>query len=124
METLNFIWMLFLTFLALAIVCGLAYFVFRIILPKLNVSLSSKSMIRIVDRIGLDSRKSLYIIEVADEYMLISVSENGVQMVSKLDNVSAKSAEEQISKPRAKQTHNNNFAEKISQLLNKKSGDK
>ncbi len=127
MDTLNFISMLFQTFVALALVCGLAYLVFRVIMPKLNVNYTSNSMIRVVDRIGLDARKSLYIIEVAEQYMLIAVSENGVQMVSELNSDSAKLAEEELAKVRSNQSGasiGSAFSEKLSQIIKKNQGDK
>jgi flagellar protein FliO/FliZ len=82
---LDVVWLLLQTLFALALVCGLAVLIFRYILPRLNVVSFNKSVVRIVDAASLDARKRLVVIEVAGKYMLIAVSENGVQMVSELD---------------------------------------
>ncbi len=92
-STLNFIWMMIQTIIALTVVCGLAYVLFRVVLPKLSFTGSSNSMVKIVDRIPIDARKSLCVIEVAGKWMLIAVSENGVQLVSELNSEAAALAE-------------------------------
>ena len=91
---MNFLTMLLETMLALGLVCGLAYLVFRIALPRLNAVRSANSMVRVVDRVGLDPRKSLYVVEVAGRWLLIGASEAGVHLVSELD---AKTAEAKAS---------------------------
>lgn len=119
----EFLWMMVQTFIALGLVCGLAYLIFRLILPRMNVNFSSNSMVRIVDRIAVDSRKSLCVIEVADKWMLIAITENGVQLVSELDKDSAILAETEIKKIRDEQSANafgSNFAEKLTELMKKK----
>lgn len=115
------------TFLALAIVCGLAYFLFRVVLPRLNVSFTSNSMVRIVDRVAIDARKSLCVIEVAGRWMLIAVSENGVEQICELDAASAKIAEAEIKKAKEEKSANafgNGFTDKILQLIKKNQGGK
>lgn len=121
----EFLWMMVQTIIALTVVCGLAYLMFRVVLPRFNFNYSSNSMVRVVDRISLDARKSLCVIEVAGEYKLIAITENGVELISDLDANSAKLAEAEIIKEREKQTANafgNGFANKLSQLMNKKEG--
>ena len=124
---LDFVWMMIQTFIALGFVCGLAYFLFRIVLPKLNVNFTGSSMVRIVDRVSLDAKKSLYVVEVADKWLLIAVSDTGVQLVSELDAASAQTAEVNLQKLQQEKSANllgNNFAEKVLQLVNKKQGGK
>lgn len=92
--------MLLQTVFALALVCGLAYLIFRIILPRLAVNFGSNNMVRIVDRIGLDARKNLFVIEVAGKWMLVASSESGVQLISELNPDEARLAEQEINKTR------------------------
>ena len=84
--------MLLQTVVALAFVCGLAYFIFRWLLPRLNVARAGGGMVRIVERAGLDARSHLYVIEVAGRWLLVSSSQAGVQLVSELDPKAAEDA--------------------------------
>jgi len=80
------------TAIALGLVCGLAILIFRYILPRLNIVSFNKSIVRIVDGASLDARKRLIVVEVAGKYMLLALSESGVQMVSELDGASVEQA--------------------------------
>jgi flagellar biogenesis protein FliO len=84
--------MLLQTVVALAFVCGLAYFIFRWLLPRLNVARAGGGMVRIVERAGLDARSHLYVIEVAGRWLLVASSQAGVQLVSELDPKAAEDA--------------------------------
>ncbi|HET6976022.1 MAG TPA: flagellar biosynthetic protein FliO [Pyrinomonadaceae bacterium] len=81
----NVIWMFFQTILALGFVCLLAYVALRVVLPRLNIATSGKTMVNVVDRTPLDQRRSLFVIEVTGRWLLIAVSEGGVQLISELD---------------------------------------
>lgn len=94
----DILWLLIQTLFALAVVCGLAILIFRYILPRLNVVSFNKSIVRIVDGATLDPRKRLMVIEVAGKYMLIALSESGVQLVSELDGESVEEAVAKIEK--------------------------
>jgi flagellar protein FliO/FliZ len=121
-NSLSFLWMLVQTIFALALVCGLAYLIFRVILPRLAVSYGSNNMVRVVDRISLDARKSLYVIEVAGKWMLVASSESGMQLISELDADSAKLAEEEIVKNRqlpANTAFGKSFADKLNEVINR-----
>jgi flagellar protein FliO/FliZ len=123
----SFLWMLVQTVFALALVCGLAYLIFRVILPRLAVNYGSNNMVRVVDRIGLDARKSLYVIEVAGKWMLVASSESGVQLISELDPDSAKIAEDEILQNRqlpANTAFGKSFADKLNEVINRKQGGK
>lgn len=85
-------WLLLQTFIALGLVCGLAILIFRYILPRINVVTFNKSIVRIIDGASIDSRKRLLVLEVAGKYMLVAVSENGVQMISELDGAAVEEA--------------------------------
>ena len=122
MSSLNFVWMLFQTFLALAFVCGLAYLIFRVLLPKFTTNFGANNMMRVVDRIGLDARKSLYIIEVTGRWFLVAASEGGVQMISELDAQTASEAERVIVEKRQLPntfTNGKSFQEKLNEVLNR-----
>ncbi len=84
--------MLIQTAFALALVCGLAILIFKYILPRFNIVSFNKSIVRIVDGASLDSRKRLVVIEVAGKYLLLAISESGVQTVSELDGTSVEEA--------------------------------
>lgn len=84
--------MLLQTIVALAFVCGLAYFIFRWLLPRLNVVRAGGGMVRVVERAGLDARNHLYVIEVAGRWLLVASSQAGVQLVSELDPKAAEDA--------------------------------
>ncbi len=79
------IWMFVQTILALGFVCLLAYVVLRVVLPRLNLATAGKNMVTVVDRTPLDQRRSLFVIEVTGRWLLIGVSEGGVQLISELD---------------------------------------
>lgn len=96
----SFVLMLLQTLLVLGLVCGLAYFVFRWVLPRLAVARAANSMVRVVDVVGLDARKRLYVIEVAGRWMLIASSEAGVQMLGELDAAAAQEAAREAERAR------------------------
>lgn len=131
MGNLSFLWMLVQTIFALVLVCGLAYLIFRVILPRLAVSYGANNMVRVVDRIGLDARKSLYVIEVAGKWMLVASSESGVQMISELDAEEARLAEQEILNKRMKPGAGaaggfggKSFADKLNEVISRKQGGK
>jgi flagellar biogenesis protein FliO len=126
----SFVLMLFQTLLALAFVCGLAYALFRWVLPRLQgvTGAGAGSMVRIVDRVGLDTRKSLYVIEVAGRWLLVASSESGVQLISELDATSAEEAAETIERMRPNfkgastnaTTPREAFADRFARLMSKR----
>lgn len=124
--TASFIWMLIQTMLALALVCGLALLLFRWVLPRLQLTPSgANSMVRVVDRVMLDARRSLLVIEVAGRWLLVSSSETGVQLISELDAAEAESAAEAIERLRPHlrdptASTRDALAERFSRLLNKR----
>jgi flagellar protein FliO/FliZ len=124
-NSLTFLWMLVQTVLALAFVCGIAYLIFRVILPRFAITHGGNSMIRIVDRLGLEARKTLYVIEVGGKYMLVAASEEGVQMISELDAEMAKELE--TSRMARNETsrldmNGRSFSQKLEELMGRKSG--
>lgn len=105
-------WMLIKTTFALVIVCGLAVLIFRYILPRLNVVSFDKSIVRVVDGTSLDARKRLIIVETAGKYMLLAVSESGVQLVSELESSAVEQAVADLEK-----TQNQNKKDTFSDTL-------
>ena len=94
-------WMFLQTMLALALVCGLAYFLFRWLLPRMQqVSGTDRSLVRVVDRVGIDARKSLLVIEVTGRWLLVATSEAGVHLISELDAASAEEAANELERLR------------------------
>lgn len=118
------------TVLALAFVCGLAYLIFRVILPRLSGvgAFSSNNMVRVIDRIGLEARKNLYVIEVAGRFLLIAASESGVQLIAELDAEAAAEAERELAQGRSAARSpvlGKSFADKLNDVLNnRKQGGK
>ncbi|MEA2174004.1 MAG: flagellar protein FliO/FliZ [Blastocatellia bacterium] len=97
----SFFLMLVQTLLALGLVCGLAYVIFRWVLPRLqNFGGAGNHLVRVVDRVGIDTRKSLYVIEVAGRWLLVASSEAGVQLISELDAANAEEAAEALDRQR------------------------
>ena len=119
--------MLLQTVVALAFVCGLAYVIFRWLLPRLNVARTGGRMVRVVERAGLDARSQLYVIEVAGRWLLIASSQAGVQLLSELDPQAAEDAAAELEERRptfggdaaAVKTA---FAERLTRALGKKRG--
>ncbi len=115
------------TFFALAIVCGLVYLIFRVILPRLSFNYSSNNMIRVVDRVAIDSRKSLCVVEVAGQWMLVAVTEKGVEKICDLDKDSAKVLEKEVKRSREKRNSavmGAGLVAKVTDMMSKKSGGK
>ncbi len=126
-NSLSFLWMLVQTILALLLVCGLAYVIFRVLLPRLTGNFSSNNMVRVVDRVGLEARKNLYVIEVTGRWLLISVSENGAQLISELDAADAARAEQEILKNRGLPPggqFGSSFADKFNEVMRRGRGGK
>jgi flagellar protein FliO/FliZ len=126
-NSLNFLWMLAQTIFALALVCGLAYLIFRVILPRFTTNYGLNNMVRVVDRVGLEARKSLYVIEVAGKWMLISSSESGITLVSELDAAKAKQAEEELNENRQPSVAKNlgkSFSDKLDEIMKRNQGGK
>lgn len=119
--------MLLQTIVALAFVCGLAYFIFRWLLPRLNVARAGGRMVRVVERAGLDARSQLYVIEVAGRWLLVSSSQAGVQLLSELDPKAAEDAAAEIEQSRPTfgadaAAVKSAFAERLARTLGRKGG--
>jgi flagellar protein FliO/FliZ len=121
------LWVLVQTIMALAFVCGLAYVIFRVIMPRLSAGFSSNNMVRIIDRIGLEARKNLYVVEVAGRWLLISSSDSGVQLIAELDAEAAAEAAQELARNRQSPKNpilGKSFADKLNDVINRKQGGK
>jgi len=77
------------------ITCLLAYLILGKMLPKLlqmtpagQVGLTAtapKGLIKLLDRLPLDAKRSLFIVKVEEEFFLVGVTEQSMQMLAKLD---------------------------------------
>lgn len=115
---LDIIWLLLQTVIALALVCGLAILIFRYILPRLNVVSFNKSIINVVDAAPLDARKRLVIVKTAGKYLLLGVSEGGIQLISELNGDEVESAVDGLQK--SDQASNNNTFSQVFDRLKRK----
>jgi flagellar biosynthetic protein FliO len=119
--------MLLQTIVALAFVCGLAYFIFRWLLPRLNVARAGGRMVRVVERAGLDQRSQLYVIEVAGRWLLVASSQAGVQLLSELDPKAAEDAAAELEQSRPTfggdaAAVKSAFAERLARTLGRRGG--
>lgn len=116
---LDIIWLLIQTAIALTLVCGLAVLIFRYILPRLNAVSFNKSIVHVVDGTSLDARKRLIIVEAAGKYLLLAVSESGVQMVSELDGAAVEQAVAETEKLQ-KENKKDSFTEVLERFWQKR----
>ena len=70
----------------LAGVLLLVYLLLHKGLGKLRNKLSHGRLIRVVDRVGLEPKKTLYVIEVAERYYLIGAGDQGLTHLATLDD--------------------------------------
>jgi flagellar biosynthetic protein FliO len=123
----NFFLMLLQTVLALGLVCGLAYVIFRWLMPRLSVVGRAGGMVRVVERAPLDQRNSLFVVEVAGRWLLVASSEKGVELVSELDAGAAGEAERAALEKRPTfgtdaAAVREAFADRLARVMNRKGG--
>lgn len=87
METgLSFGWLLVKTILAMAFILALAYVVIRYLFPLFRMGAQSRgSNIRIIDRAGLEPRRSLFIVRIGKKLALLGTSEQGISKLMDLE---------------------------------------
>jgi flagellar protein FliO/FliZ len=77
------------------VLCGivlLAYLLLHKGMGSLSAKLAQGRLVRVVDRIGLEPRKSLYVVEIAGHYYLIGTTDHGVSCLATLDGESNRAA--------------------------------
>ncbi len=84
---MSFGWLLVKTLLALGLILGLAVVFIKYLMPKMAFTLkqSANQKIKITERLPLDARRSLLIVEVEGKRSLIGLSENGFSHVMDLN---------------------------------------
>ncbi len=89
LEERSFISQLSQTLIALLVVCGILWLVGRFAISRLsNVRFgggSSGESIKIIEKLQIDPRTSLYLVEVGRARMLLGSGEKGIHLVSRLD---------------------------------------
>jgi flagellar protein FliO/FliZ len=80
---------LFRTLLVLGVVVGLVYVSLNYGLRKMmglrGVGASGGGMVKVVERIPLDAKRSLFVVEAAGEYLLVGGGEEGLSLISRLN---------------------------------------
>lgn len=85
-SSVDFTWLFLKMVFAMIFVIALAIVVIRFIIPKLtfNRGAAARSDLRIVDRVPLDGRKSLYVLQVEGRRLLVGASEHHVGFIAEL----------------------------------------
>lgn len=80
-------WTLIRTMLVLAMVIGLAWLTLNVGLRRLMgiKSTVGTSMVTVLERVALDQKRALFVIDVAGEVLLVGGSEASLSLISKLD---------------------------------------
>jgi flagellar biogenesis protein FliO len=79
-------YMLFNTLAALGLVVALIYVTLHLGARKLlKLGPQPGALVRVVERVPLDAKKSLYVLQAAGEYLLIGGTESSVALLGKLD---------------------------------------
>jgi flagellar biogenesis protein FliO len=84
------------SFFALGAVVILIYIILGKGLPRLlqlsptarrgMIAMPSRGLVEVIDRLPLDPRRSVYVIKVGSAYFLVGVADQGMTMLSKLDD--------------------------------------
>jgi len=82
----GFGWLLLQMILVLVAICALAYAVLRYGVRRFQAGPLGRSRgMRVVQRLGLEPRRSLYVVEIGKKYFVVGVGEGGVSLLSELD---------------------------------------
>jgi flagellar protein FliO/FliZ len=85
-EEIDFGMLLLRTFFFLALVCLLIYFLLRKVLPHLAQMPGLRNRtVKIIERLPLDQKKSLVVVEIQDKAFLLGCSENSINILMELD---------------------------------------
>jgi len=89
-SSIDFTWLFLKMVFAMIFVIALAIVVIRFIIPKLtfNRGASGRSDLKIVDRVPLDNRKSLYVLQVEGRRLLVGASDHYVGLIAELQEPS------------------------------------
>ena len=85
-EEIDFGMLLLRTFFFLALVCLLIYFLLRKVLPRVVQMPGLRNRtVKIIERLPLDQKKSLVVVEIQDKAFLLGCSENSINILMELD---------------------------------------
>lgn len=90
--SVDFTWLFLKMIFAMIVVIALAILILRYVVPRLGIhrGISRRTDFRIVDRIPLDARKSLFVLEVEGRRLLLGASDNHVGLVADLGEARTK----------------------------------
>ncbi len=77
----SLLWQLLRTAVALGIVCAIAYFGLKLFGARLAAR-GAGTVVKVVDQGRLDAKTTLYLVEVAGQYILVGVGDGGVQALT------------------------------------------
>lgn len=89
-------------FFVLSLVCLLVYLLLGKLLPRLMrvpQPTAPRGLMKVVDRLALDQRRSILVISVGQDYFLVGASEGGIHLISRLDTEALAPALESASRP-------------------------
>lgn len=100
-EELNLGWALFRTFIALAMVVALAYLLLNVGLRRLLGirAATGASVVTVLERVALDQKRSLFVVEAAGEVLLLGGAENSLSLITKLDRAHLEQAKTATAAP-------------------------
>ncbi len=85
-EEIDFGMLLLRTFFFLGLVCLLIYFLLRKVLPRIIQMPGIRNRtVKIIERLPLDQKKSLVVVEIQDKAFLLGCSENSINILMELD---------------------------------------
>jgi|GEM_PF-1170751 len=93
---MDIVWTLLQFILIFGGVCGLAWLSLRWLLPRIyGAQISKSDQIRLVDTYRFDARRSLLLVEVRGQSYLLAGSEQGIQLIARLEDHEPATANEQ-----------------------------
>jgi flagellar biogenesis protein FliO len=90
--SVDFTWLFLKTLLAMLVVIALAVVALRFLLPRLtlNRQIKGKTDFKILDRLPLDQKKGIYVVEVEGRRLLLGASEHYVGFIAELKALEGK----------------------------------
>lgn len=88
MQTIDFSWLFVKMLGALVVAVGLAIFVLRVVVPRLNWTqkLQQNSTFKILARTTLGHRSQLYLVKIGKKNIVLGANESGLHKIMELSN--------------------------------------
>ena len=84
-STPDFTWLFIKMVIGLVIVCGLAFFLLRYVLPRTSLGrMRGKNWIQVLDRFPLDQHSCLYVVKIAQQHFVLGTSNHSVTKIAEL----------------------------------------